>query len=452
MRTLIAFVAIVFSFFPKVGRAASNVPGAMAVMAEFDRITAGSRLWPGFEPQRIPVEIYDGRQTWLFRHPHPPEGFKELPEHKGVFVSPGRHASARANTGVQVGGVDTATVTLNSSNASLREQAAQIVHECFHVFQRERHPKWSANEADLFLYPVDNPGLLLRRREESESLRRALLARDSNESMCWIAEAVRVRDLRFAALPANDVAYERMSELNEGLANYVEVLAAGKKGSFNLPALEFVPEAVRQRSYRSGTALALLLDRIAPGWQAQLDAGAAGSLDQLLSTKVYFASAPCQFSDPEEAALLSRARADISAFKQRRRRERDTFLAAKGWQLTIKVDPQYPLLAKDFDPLNFVNFGDGEVLHTRWIKLSNDDGTVEVLDQKALTQSAGTHPLFNGVREVTITGLPKEPVIRQSSGSVQVTAEGVHADFRHAMVHLAGQRIMVEISQPAGSQ
>jgi hypothetical protein len=250
------------------------------MVQELDRIS-GTPLWPGFEPQKIPVEIYDGKQTWLFRHPHPPQPFTES-EHKGVFVVNGRDASVTANTNIDVGGTPTAGVLL-PKNTSVRDGAALIAHEAFHVYQHEHYPKWTANEADLFTYPVDDAGLLQRRFMETEALRRALIAPDKTEAACWIAEALRVRNSRFAGMAPASVTYERNSELNEGLANYIQVKAAGETASFTLPSSGFYPEAVRQRAYQIGTAWALLLDRMTPGWQREM--ATAKSLDELMGSK-----------------------------------------------------------------------------------------------------------------------------------------------------------------------
>jgi len=153
------------------------------------------------------------------------------------------------------------------------------VHEFFHVFENAHHSKWAATDADLFTYPLDNVGLLARRREEFEALRRALLARNADESRCWAAEAIRVRDLRISALPASALAYERGTELHEGLANYLQVRTAGKSASFHLSKDEFPTDQVRQRNYATGTNLAMLLDRLAPGWHKQIERGGPDSLD-----------------------------------------------------------------------------------------------------------------------------------------------------------------------------
>jgi hypothetical protein len=430
---------------------AATSPDAIAIMAEFDRETA-TELWPGFDPRKVPIEIFDGKQTWLFRHPKPPDDFKELPQHPGTYIFEGRHPSMRANTNTDLSGIPIATVDLSAANVPLREQAALVVHESFHIFQRARHPKWTANEADVFMYPLDNAGLLARRRQESEALRRALLARDAEESRCWAAEAIRVRDLRFSALPASSVAYEREIELYEGLANYLQVRAAGKTDSFNLPLNGFPAEVVRSRNYLTATAMALLLDRLAPGWRKEMEEGDPGSLDQLLKSKIYFAAAPCAFSDAEEAAIFNHARADVSALAKRLQKKKSDFVSATGWQIVVTTVPPELLNAEGFDPLNLTVVASGEVLHQRWLKLSNDYGSLEVLDRAALTKAAGAHPLFDGVKELTITGLKQRPEITMTDGAVRVSSEGVRAEFHHALVRTEGQKVSIDLGQqPASS-
>jgi hypothetical protein len=135
---------------------------APAIIAEVDRL-AGMELWPGFDPAAVPVAIYDGENTLLFRHPAPPTGFYESPEHPGVLRYAGRHPSVAANTSIELNGVRTATLMPGAEGASLRRRAGLLIHEAFHVFQREHHPGWSADEAELFAYPVADAELLALR-------------------------------------------------------------------------------------------------------------------------------------------------------------------------------------------------------------------------------------------------------------------------------------------------
>lgn len=119
--------------------------GIFALLAKVDDWAAYD-LWPGFNPTAYPVAVFDGKRTFLFRHPAPPAEFSPVPGRDGVWTYAGRHPSVVANTSAELAEVRVAT------------------------------------------------GL---RRE------------------------------RFALLPAGAVAYERGTELNEGLAAYIERRTTG---------------------------------------------------------------------------------------------------------------------------------------------------------------------------------------------------------------------------------
>src|SRR5215510_8359206 len=83
-------------------------PPVPAVLREFDRVCPRP-LWPGFEPCRTPLAIFDGRRTWLVRHPSPPAEFVPARERGDVRIFEGRHEKLRANTSVELAGSLTAT-------------------------------------------------------------------------------------------------------------------------------------------------------------------------------------------------------------------------------------------------------------------------------------------------------------------------------------------------------
>jgi hypothetical protein len=398
-----------------------------AIVAEFDRVAA-QPFWPNFEPAKTPLMLFDGQRTWLVRHPSPPEGFQR---EGGLWVYSGRHPEARSNTSVDLGGVLTATVMLDLSRGTARSWAAVAVHEAFHVFQRQRHPTWAANEADLFLYPVDDPGPLGLRRLESEAFRRALAAKDSGQAACWANQALERRRERFALLPAGSVTYERASEMNEGLPTFMQNLAAGEKPG--LPAGEFDAEDVRERFYAVGPAMAALLDRLAPGWRDEMEKGQASSLDEVLAKSLAGKpAAACGFTPEETAAARERAKADAARVAQEKKEVREKLLGRPGWKVEIAAGS--PLWPQGFDPLNIRVVTKGEVVHSRWLKLGNERGTLEVLDRDSLTEAAGEHPLFNGVRRLTVTGFPAEPSVRQDGESLVVEAQGFTATLKGAKV------------------
>jgi hypothetical protein len=411
-----------------------------AALEEFDRF--GSReLWPGFEPRGIPLEIFDGRRTWLVRHPAPPPEFQASFERADTRVVEGRHASMRSNTSLELAGVATATASFEGRSEDAPHLAALLLHEAFHVFQARRHPRWGGNEVDLFLYPVENAEALGLRRLESAALRRALAAGNGPSAAAWAARAIELRRERFRLLPDPAAAYERGSEVKEGLARYVEAETAGP-GPALIPPAEFPPAAIRDRAYASGCAIALLLDRLDPAWKRRLEAKDDIALDDLLGRAVSGVP-PNDFRPGETEEAAQRARQDVAAEVARRASLRREFLEAPGWKLVVEAgDPLFP---QNFDPLNVERLSPSEILHTRWIKLGNSSGSLEVLDRRCLTEGAGEHPLFEGVRRATVTGLPSAPRIEESAGAVKISEKGLTLEFRNARVSRSDQTVTITL-------
>jgi hypothetical protein len=231
--------------------------------------------------------------------------------------------------------------------------------------------------------------------------------------------------------------------MKEGLATYVETKAV-EDGGRVLPEAEFPPEAVRLRAYASGNAIGRLLDRLDPAWKARLEKDDALSLDALLRRAVA-GMRPAEFSAAEESVARSRAAADVEAMGARRATLRHEFLETPGWTLVLETaDPVFP---QGFDPWNLERVSPSEVLHLRWLKLGNAAGSVEILDRKCLTEGSGRHPLFEGVRRATVTGLAAEPRVEEIPGRVKISADGLTLEFRGARVTLIGQTLTVTLNK-----
>jgi hypothetical protein len=231
--------------------------------------------------------------------------------------------------------------------------------------------------------------------------------------------------------------------MKEGLATYVETKAVDEGGPV-LPEAEFPPEAVRLRAYASGNAIGRLLDRLDPAWKPALEANDDTSLDALLRRAVA-GMRPAEFSAAEESGARARAAADVKAMAARRATLRREFLETPGWTLVLETaDPVFP---QGFDPWNLERVSPSEVLHMRWLKLGNAAGSVEILDRKCLTEGSGKHPLFEGVRRATVTGLAAEPRVEEIPGRVKISADGLTLEFRGARVTRSGQTLTVTLNK-----
>jgi len=425
---------------------------AYSFAREVERLAGVRSLWPGFDPMAIPLAVYDGERTYLFRHPAPPAGFVPV-EHSefAVHVYEGRYPAVTANTSVDIGGTTSATVVLDSSEGyrSLTDLAAVALHEAFHVYQRERHPSWQANEGDLFMYPTDNARLLALRRLETEALRRALATSDPAESACWAGQALALRRKRFAYMDSVFATYERRTELNEGLATYVELVAVGRETAV-LPTGGFDAAQVRRRAYATGAAFALLLDRFRPDWRESFEADDRQNLDAALQAALGAdqgnLSGQCNFSDAEVAEAERVAAEDVATLLLRQAEQRAAFDSRPGWRVVVRAADGQPLWPLGFDPLN-VESVKGGLLHTRFLRLGNDAGELQAIDEagvdiEVLTEGIGRHPLFNGVRSATIAGLMK-PEIRTEDRHVTIRAPGLTAQFQNARVQVSSTEVLV---------
>jgi hypothetical protein len=401
-----------------------------AILTEFDRVSSRAE-WPGFDPHSIPVAVYDGNRTWLYRHPSPPSEFHAVDGHPGLFASVGRHPAMQANTSAEIGGALTATLMIDASDRSPLENAAILTHECFHVYQRRHHPAWQGNEAVLFTYPVEDADAAALALLEQEALRHAL----NSKTACWASRFVETRRQRFARLPAEAVAYERATELNEGLAQYVQDRVGGRQPDL---ARTFQPGDVRGRAYVIGEAVAFILDKTAPGWKSRVQ----DSLEELLPSPP---DPACDFTAAERQTSVQQGRNVVAALLQRRHDAERTFESAPGWRVVVEASTQHPLRLQGFDPMNVERLTDKVVLHKRLLKLGNAGGSLEMLKAQSITVAAGTHPLFGGVRSWTIL-LESKPSVTVDGKTVKIEAPGLNGSFSDASAETQGQRIIIRVN------
>ena len=238
-------------------------------------------------------------------------------------------------------------------------------------------------------------------------------------------------------------AYERGTELNEGLATYVEMRAAGRR-VVDLPQAEFGPAEIRRRAYVTGAALALLLDRFKPGWPAEFEANDHQTLDEALAAVARSAGNACTLDHAVTCRAEQKARADVAALEGERERRLAAFEGKPGWRVVVEAGGGEPLWPQGFDPLNVERVGAGRVLHTRYLRLGNAAGRLEVLNAEALTDGAGLHPLFQGVRRLEVTGLA-QPDVSEAEGKVSVRAAGLTLEFNGSSVTRSGEVMTVRV-------
>lgn len=400
------------------------------IMEKVDKLACNIH-WKQFHVQDIPVAIYDGASTWLFRHANPGEPFAEVDSHPHVFACKGLHDSVRANSITELFGIVTATVMLEGIGSSdISIIASIVIHEMFHVYQHTRLAERGGNIAHLFSYPADHAEQLHLRRLETAAIRKSLDASTTAESKQWCRKALEVRRRRYLLLPAECVEFECLTERHEGLAHYIELISLCKR-TVELPTDDFAPDDIRRRCYPVGCAFAFLLDRYCQGWsqewietKSNLDECLAAALDTDTGTAV-------DFSPEEVTDALRQAEEDIVSMHRRRDEMKRNVYNRAGWQLSLQFTE--PMRTWGMDPSNAHRVSETEVLHTRYLRLGNGAGSIEMIGGSALTESAGDHPLMDGIKAV-IYFLEREPVLAVKDGFVEAEFSGLKAKLAESSV------------------
>jgi hypothetical protein len=357
--------------------------------------TIGPRIWPGFRPDTISTLYVIPHRAKLFARWRDtlPTGFFPLPGAADAAWTDTRTVSFPRGRPVAFLSVDSA-----SSAGSV---VGLALHEQFHAFQRasaRRGRRFGAGENSMLVatYPAFDVANEAAFALEGRILGRALRARPLSVVRRLARDFLAARDDRHARLDSAVAEFETNAELNEGLAQYAMLrglreLARDDPGRFGAAAaaeaaheaalldslLAVGPRSIRRRFYATGSAVALLLDRLADSsWKSRLLRDDA-TLQALLADAAGYREAM------ELVQLRREAAQSVAALGARRRAQRDSILAQPGLHLVLDPTrlPGGRLNWCFFDPQNVLQTAGGELLHMRVLRVCTSAGVEVQLDQ-----------------------------------------------------------------------
>jgi hypothetical protein len=359
----------------------------------------GDSIWPGYRPDTIPLLFaLPGRGFVLAGwHRALPAGFLAVDGVPNIAWSDSSHGSS-ASTAQALSGATVAQVSVSSLDPDYLVPTA--FHEAFHVFERaSRRPEsWFGETENLYYfasYPVfdvtNEAGFALEGRVLAAALagpteaRRRELAR----------EFVAVRRARLEQLDADHAEFDRASEMNEGLAEYALVRAlrlivthgppnwrpaARQRLEARRTALAVLTRdgqsSFRIRYYKTGPAIATLLDDLAPNTWKRVVMTSHETLDGELAVVSGFDAPARAWRDAaaqsfDASTLRAAAADDVAALKTTRLAQVDSLLHRPGFQLLLSGDslPAKDLAVCGMDPQNLLQVTPASQLHTRWVHL-----------------------------------------------------------------------------------
>ncbi|MCB2213452.1 hypothetical protein KQI52_15155 [bacterium] len=402
-------------------------PVGVRVQQIHDSLATAEEYWPGFDPAGRPVLLIRQTESWLMNHPNPPEGWSAVAGWESTVTAPGNPFALSSDGTLLINEIQTSVVYIDSADHdSISGYAARALHEDFDAYIRERFYTWTANEEELFFYPYSDKSLLKWQMIESEGLQEALKAVEKGQldtAATWIAHAVKARLNFNAEAPPFASEYVRLIELQEGLPWYVDMRARQlEPAMLYMNSMYANADEIRRRAQVSGAARAFLLDEFFPDWKTILTrrANTNPDLNDLLRS---VANRRGLLDDPLPESIIReydrRAGGRIRSFNTRRRTLAYEWSHAQGYHLNVDLS-EYPMIATGFDLFNVLRLEDDRLLHEKWLRLTNNRGTIEARNQWMMTSPAGEHPLFSGISRFEIAGLGSPPDVSEHGDTLLV--------------------------------
>ena len=124
---------------------------------------------------------------------------------------------------------------------------------------------------------------LFLRRVEKEAFKRAVLFNNTGEISGWVKEALSYRDQRLNMINPVFGQYENELQRTEGLSDYIEKVAR-ELDPLNASDITngIAPAGVRDLGYVEGRWIAMILDKINPGWKLALEENDTLYLEDIL--------------------------------------------------------------------------------------------------------------------------------------------------------------------------
>jgi hypothetical protein len=431
----------------------------------------GPLVWPGFRPDTVPtlyVIAHRGKVLVQWRHAWP-AGFEPVPGVPGVGTAGSGPVSLPSGRFIAFMSVD--------STMSPGLVVGTAIHEAFHSYERsvmQEGRTFGAWENAMLVgtYPVFDVENEAAFALEGRRLRQALGAPTAAEARRVAREFLALRESRQRVLDSEFTEFERLAELNEGLAQYALLRGLAELGrlegggwadaarheaavesSLLDSLLHLGQRSVRRRFYATGSAMALLLDRLSGAdWKRQLMEENL-DLQETLAHVTGFNSlgqAPTAADRLDLARVTSEAARAVARLKATRRGQADSIL---GSTFRLVIDPRAlgpgGLQWCGFDPQNTLQTGDGRTLHLRFLRVCAGTLATGEFD-RAVVQEDESGVLRLGLTDSLEAGSAAGQVDLVEARPVEVRglvleSSGVRLEAVRARLTRRGPEVVVEL-------
>ena len=435
----------------------------------------GPLIWPGFRPDTIPtlyVVAHRGKVLVQWRHDWP-AGFTVTPTRSDVGIAGSGMVSLPSGKFISFMSVD--------SSMSPGLVLGTSIHEAFHSFERsvmkegQSFGSWE-NAMLVGTYPVFDVENEAAFALEGRTLRQALEAPSVERARRAAREFLALRESRQRVLDSEFTEFEKRAEMNEGLAQYALIrglrevaqreggpwpAAARREAAIESALLDSLlglsQRSVRRRFYATGSAIALVLDRLAGReWKALLLRENLNLQETLALVSGYDSVGPSAVNGDrrEMTAMMAESRRSVERLRASRVRQADGIVTGSGTRVT--VDPTLlgggALQWCGFDPQNTLQTGDGRTIHVRFLNVCAGDLVKGSFDIPVVqSDSSGALSFTVETASLRLTGnsqpLEVDDGETEEATGLKLTGTSVELEARRARVTRRGSSVLIQLLQ-----
>ena len=385
----------------------------------------GPIIWPGFRPDTIPtlyVIAHEGKVLVQWRH-NWPAGFTPIRERQDAGIAGSGMVSLPSGRFISFMSVD--------SSMSPGLVVGTSIHEAFHSLERsvmregQTFGGWE-NAMLVGSYPVFDVENEAAFALEGKKLGQALGAGTPDAARRLAREFLALREARQRVLDSEFTEFEKLAEMNEGLAQYALIRGlreiarleggAWAEAARNEAALEAAlldslltlsQRSVRRRFYATGSAIALILDRLAgETWKARLLEENLNLQETLAAVIGYDGDTGPEIQSRDMARMRAAAERAVNQLRTVRVSQADSITRRPGIRITVDPTPlgRGVLQWCGFDPQNTLQTGDGRTLHMRFLRVCAGNSVKGEFDQPVVqNDSTGIISLAVEAESLTLT-------------------------------------------------
>jgi len=236
--------------------------------------------------------------------------------------------------------------------------------------------------------------------------------------------------------------YEMELQRTEGLSDYIEKVARGidPLNASNITN-GIAPAGIRDLGYVEGRWIAMILDKLNPGWKSVLEENDTLYLENILK-KVTIESPDntINFTSREIEKIRADAGDDFLQWQEKKKKEIGQFNDLPGFRIEINALSK-PLIIRIFEPLEIEILDDGSVYHRLIFSAGNENGNLRIMNQPCITWFDSSLR----IEKLVLHGLEEAPEMIGNENKIVIKNDNISIELKYSSMNANSLSYILEL-------